>query len=285
MAPAAELAEQKLRGLHGDLVRLTRSYRAAFSTEQLPFMNRTEHPDIVNIVYQDRNDERRAILRAMTRDVRALSREPHQADQLVEASQLEQSDGSFRDLSRVLREVIRHTVSTHKSRGTDAVRDELVGLAEAALGAVVKLVSERALLVELTKTWSTIQKSPFSSLWSVTSIKELFGRLFSAGGSGETEDRPEGRALAHEDPLIFSPELFRDVLDAIASNVKSKLDPKFSEELGGKRQHGPSTEPVIPADIDRVEVEATARRMVALLDVMPSSWVPDLETMKDILGK
>jgi hypothetical protein len=220
----------------------------------------------------------------MARDVRALSRELHQADQLVEVAQLDRSDASFRDLSRVLQEMIRHAVATHKSRSAEAVREELVGLAEVALGAVVKLGSERTLLVELTKTWSTIQKSQFSSLWPVTSLKELFGRLLSAGGSAETEERQESRALAHQDPLISSPELFRDVLDAIAWSVKSKLDPCSSEELGS-RQQSHSLEPVIPVDIDRVEVEATARRMVALLDVMPSSWAPDLESMKDILGE
>jgi hypothetical protein len=221
-------------------------------------------------------------MRAITQDVRAVGRDIHQADQLVESSQIERSEESFRGLSRVLKDIIDTAISFRRSDGgTSESGNELVALAEAALGTAVKMGSERALLVELTKTWGTIQKSPFSSLWPTLTLKDMFGKLISAKRPEDAEET-KGDSIT-DDPLLFSPVMFRDVLDAIASDVRSKLD-RMSSDGNSPHVRGASKEKNLPKDIERAEVEATARRMVALLDVMPSSWLPDLGTMKEILG-
>lgn len=275
----------RLVGLHDELLRFSDQYRSTFSAaDSLPFKRWGGDPTGVSIQHQDgKTDENRVTVRAMTHNVRALGGDIHQADQLVESSQIDRSENASRGLSRVLKDIIRTAISFRRSgKGTYAMGNELVELAEAALGTAVKVGSERALLVELTKTWSTIQKSPFSSLWPSLTLKEMFDKLFSAKRPEKVEET-KGDSVA-DDPLLFSPVLFRDVLDAIASDVRSKIE-RMSSDDNGPLIRGRSDENSLPMEIDRAEVEATARRMVALLDVMPSSWLPDLGTMKDILGK
>jgi hypothetical protein len=271
--------------LHEDLLRLSDEYRSAFSSaESLPLTRRGGDAAANSTKHQDRrrDDEDRVTIRAITHNVRALGKDIHQMDQLVESSQIERSEESFRGLSRVLKDIIHTAISVRRSGGgTYETGQELVELAEAALGAAVKMGSERALLVELTETWSTIQKSPFSSLWPTLTLKDMFGKLFSAR-SPEEAVVTKGDSIT-DDPLLYSPVMFRAVLDAIASDVRSKFD-QMSQDGNAPHVRGASEENSLYKDIDRAEVEATARRMVALLDVMPSSWLPNLGTMKEILG-
>jgi len=187
--------------------------------------------------------------------------------------------------------------STTATGSTGASR-ELIGLAEAGLAALVKLRSDRSLVVESTKTWgqqrlsssssdstsaaAASSSSPFQAF--INTVRRHLGEYDRAAQRGQDEDQDDQDGddddekigpTAHADPdLGVTQRLFSVVIDAVVSHANAEAEKSSSSS---------AADPDEEANRRRNVYEQASRRMIALLDVMPSSWLPDTAIVQQIM--
>lgn len=259
-----QVTERRLAALHRDVVRIAQDYRGHFSTEPLVLARRPS----VFIDYRDEQERQRAILRSIGRQIREIFTEIHRSDGFVQWKQLQATEDLFRGLCRALQDLVR-TCTQLRQLGDDSDAEIYLDLAELALGTLVKLGSDRSLLVESLRTWS--EPALRSDGTRLSSVSSFFGSLFGGQSASKSEVPVDIGPLAHEDAEWgATQDLFAAVVQAIAAGVETEAD-------------GP---PMVGTDISesqREMYEAASRRMVGLLDVMPSDWLPNADVMKQIL--
>jgi hypothetical protein len=234
----------------------------------------------------------------------------HKPDAPVDLKLLQDTDEDFRSLSRVLQHMGSISCSlTNLSQYYDTDSREYVDLAECLVLQLVKLDQDRSLLVESAKNhWTGNSKEPpVSALPASTngddeesppqqqsSVTGWFSRLVeglvpSFHVAEQQADAPGAATLELEqatapvevDPAFTIPQddislqatkrLFRNVMASIASTVR-----RWGTEEQ-QNSFSPATATMVVDD--RSAYETTARRMMDLLDRMPSSWAPDTEAL------
>lgn len=270
-SPAAAQEHSKhseLISIHHSLLRLVRDYRGHFSSEHLFDTSSSSRGAAVRVTYQDKTQQLKAVIRQMMQQIRFLFDDIHKADDIVEWSRIIETEESFRGVCRALQDIVRTSVELSHMQDDNDVGQAYLDLAEFALSTLARSVSDRALLVESTKTWSS--KMRLSSSNSNT----VMGRLSSLFVEEREEQLPTSpMPLAHEDESLGATQrLFRSVLTRIVSIIEDQVQAAKEQSQDGKL-----------APEDRKQIESTSRRLTALLDAMPSTWVPDTANMGKVL--
>jgi hypothetical protein len=255
--------QERLLALQQQLIGSAREYRSFFSTQQEDTPNAAPN-QIIHIAHSDPEERNRAILRQLRKE---LASDLHYSDTLVEFSQIEQTEDVFRSLCRMLQDLIEaasydfvQESSDNKFRrhDSDAVADEKqTDLAELALRTLAKLTLDRTLLVESTRNRQTYpQSADSSSHWP--SLWGIFGPSKEDDFAAQQPAQQQTTILASDDPAIgVTHQQFAIVMQMIASTAATESN--------------------------RHALETTARRMVDLLSVLPSSWQQGAETLKLVL--
>ena len=315
--------ERYLLKLNSMVIQMAKDYRSVFSEQgsiQKLVSDNSQPRSPIRIQYQDKHDERAAIVRSAARNLQNVFSDIHQADRFVDWEQIRSSEEMYRSLSLSLQDLIFRTAklcleldNSHTPNEINGLsetgrdKDALLGLAEEGLSALAKFGSDRALNVESTAKWGTsrVRSAPnhlssdedeplhlFASPMKAFIRKLLHGGPQTSSPSDEPNDawsdndeasetkNVRKERMAHEDPKLgVTQKLFGIVMNAIASDVR---DLAGSETIiAGKVSDGDETDG--RSEAERVQIERTARRMVELLDIMPTTWLPDTESLKAVL--
>ena len=252
---------KRLVALQNKLLRLAKEYRSYFSVESA-----TAELKVPNIHAGKESSNQREVLETSINYLKLALDDMHRSDTPIEWSQIEQTEDLFRGISRTLQETIM--LPTYLCRIDENTEDTplFVDLAENALRNLLSLRSERAILVEATKSWgSKLKNVPVPSadqqpratsplkVW----ISTVFDSFHSNPASEEIEPSGTG-LLAHEDPSLGgSQNLFCAVMECVS--------------LQGQVE-------------DRKTIALTAGRLVQLLDLMPSTmWKNSTDLVKLVL--
>lgn len=270
----------------------------------------------IRIEYHDENAKHKAMIRSMARQVRTTFKDIHdKTDIVVTMQHVYDTEDAFRNLCRALQKTIKLATELHKLNikdryinnnntetdeignikgGDDDDSGELIDLAEASLAALAKVRSDRALLVESTRTWtannlafeasaaasddggysgsSRRTNSPWMSfVQSLLSPSPEDSNNVDRNNSISSRYRGSKQVMAHEDPILgVTQALFATVMDALAAQASSLQN--YDDNNSSIRQQS-----------QQKHLQKTSRRMIALLDAMPSSWIPDEEVVKRVL--
>jgi len=304
--------ESALEGLLGNLMRLAKDYRRAF-VGAVPAEGRDDGSSsssasgaggdglqeplrrIIRVHYQDEGQKKRAMWRSRTRQIRSAFGDVHADATLVTTDRVRDTEETFRKLCQALQGTIGRAVelqdlcsSSNSNRfeentvesSTRLADGELIDLAEAALAALVKLRADRGLLVGSSKTWIATQHDPLPPPTSMTSywaslVRKIFNDNlekktaadFTSDDRNSEKENSDG-LMVHEDPAFgVTQSLFATVMNAVAAPAGT-LATSYSPQ-----SPPPSQE----------QLESISQRMIALLDVMPSTWIPDTEVVKLVM--
>jgi hypothetical protein len=285
---SAKEKEGRLLGLHQEFVRLTKEYKQVFSSDPVVKMG-----NLANLNIQDWRQEKKVLMKTLMDHLQTVFVDVHQADKQTEWAQIEQTEDVFRSLCRLTRAMI--VLATELYREEDSEISEYSELAESALRDLVKFKSERALLVDTTKKWSTQASSIASTTlrspnsldevetssrtWSVQNWFQEVLRSFNGPTTKKEKSEENGELeglafddseMAHKDPTLGATQpLFRMVIESIASTVQKDAAVPEDELRRSKREK---------------KYAATGERMLNLMEAMPPTWVPEPPIVDQVLA-
>lgn len=290
--------EEQLISLFQDLVRLSSQYRTQF-----------QKGDISLLPYDSLRDL--PLGKFLEKRIVAALKGIHEPDAPIDWKQIQKTEEDFRSLCRVLQYMcsISCSLTNVSQYGNNTDSRKYVDLAELLFLQLVQLAQGRSLLVESTRKWSNTLKAiqPANTTYNgygdkatQSAIGGWFSRFVGNFVPYIKITVPEEKPVTvserdasttvldepfsipnQEDSDLHSPKrLFRRVMSCIASTVrKSAVD-----ELNGETSEGyKAAKETAKNPVEQQAYEATARRMLDLLDRMPSSWTPDTEAIRYIM--
>ena len=236
----------RLVALQQSLVHLAKDYRAILSPQSNAVDNLQMKEDEFKSVKKPKSF--RKLVQTLAKRMKKALDGIHESDTPIEWSQIEETEDSFRGIFRVLQETVSLSAQLCKYCDWEA-SPGLVNLSEIALRSMLVFQSDRALVAESAKTWS----SQSSSDKEIKSYLEFFSP--TGGTEDDSSPMPEF-VLAHNDPkLKVSADLFLLVMEALAA-----VDESSKKTIDG-------------GHIDA----STASRLVELLDLFPPNLVPSTD--------
>jgi hypothetical protein len=252
--------------LQNSLLRLAKDYRGFFAPDAA-----VDAKQIEAIRVTEKSSNQKKVLETILKQLKSSLDDIHKSDAPIEWSQIQETEDRFRGICRALQETIMLPSYLCRIPENSAVLSDFVDVAELALRSLLSIRSERAILVESTRKWSSktkpvsvppLDQPPRSSfplkVW-ISTLFDSFPRTGSAVDKDQTSSVPVAGLLAHEDPSLGAPQnLFRAVMESIAFTVQDKKN--------------------------RLAVGKAANRLVEIHDLMPSAlWLHSPELAKLVL--
>lgn len=264
------------------LFRFVKDYRAVFSSSvpEQKGLTSTDLTTKIGIKYEDETERKKALLRSIIHRIRNefIKSDLHNADTLVDFAKIENTENLYRSMCRLLQGIIKVSsklASFHQYKNFN----EFVDLAELALRSLAKLTSDRAILVEATRQWSDKNLSkytPRNENFLLGNLRKILDALLVTDVERKIPDNL-GSLASHDPSLGVTPEHFAIVMTGISDLAFNETSRNVNREAG----HATSTSTRV--DFDRKVAERASKRMISLLNIMPSTTSPHPEALKQVL--